>query len=75
MLEILAGISFAFVVLELADEWHQRHLSKRRLAVMRGQVPILGRPWDTLRGRWIESPAERPADRDITSKAAPPTLK
>jgi hypothetical protein len=55
MLEVLVGISFAFVVLEFADEWHQRRLSKRRLATIRKQAPLLRRPWDTLRGRWIES--------------------
>lgn len=58
MLEVLVGISFAFVLLEFADEWHQRRLSKRRLAVIREQAPLLRRPWDTLRGRWIESESD-----------------
>ncbi|MDB5634000.1 MAG: hypothetical protein JWR49_2855 [Tardiphaga sp.] len=72
MLEVLVGISFAFVVLEFADEWQQRRLSNRRLAAIRKQTSVLRRPWDTLRGRWIESPVEKPSEVDFKPTATSP---
>ena len=58
MLEVLVGISLTFIVFEFIDEWHQRRQSKRRLAAIRQHSPAMRRPWDTLRGRWADSPAE-----------------
>jgi hypothetical protein len=75
MLELLVGISLAFVILEFADEWQQRRLSKRRLAAIRKQAPALRRPWDTLRGRWIESPLDKPSEVDFKPTAVRPLVE
>jgi hypothetical protein len=32
----------------------------------------LRRPWDTLRGRWIESPVEKPSEVDFKPTATSP---
>ena len=61
MLEVLVGISLTFIVFEFADEWHQRRQSKRRLAALRQHSSAMRRPWDTLRGRWADAPAEEPS--------------
>ena len=60
MLELLVGISLGFVVLELLDEWQQRRRSQRRLSDMRQRSSVMRRPWDTLRGRWLEPPGDQP---------------
>ena len=60
MLELLVGISLGFVVLELLDEWQQRRRSQRRLSALRQSASVMRRPWDTLRGRWIDPPGDQP---------------
>ncbi|MDB5553556.1 MAG: hypothetical protein JWL86_3540 [Rhizobium sp.] len=61
MLEVLVGISLCFIAFEFLDEWHQRRQSKRRLAAIRQHSSALRRPWDTLRGRWADTPADNPS--------------
>ena len=52
MLQLLIGLVLAYPLVEMAEEWRKRKVSKRLLAKMRGHVAMQHK-WDPVQGRWV----------------------
>ncbi|MDB5608497.1 MAG: hypothetical protein JWP25_5397 [Bradyrhizobium sp.] len=50
---IFVGASVVFILYPMIEEWHQRRLDVKRLALMRRHA-ALGHHWDAARGRWTD---------------------
>jgi hypothetical protein len=50
---LLIGLTLAVLLYPFIEEWQQRRIDKKRLAMMRKHHAI-GSRWDVAKGQWVD---------------------